>query len=80
MKPIKYTVSFIFPNIFRTEKYRNLLSNTYQGEVMLNDNGTWTGWFMNLSVPGEGDFKTGIGSKSAATRWVNARLREVGVK
>lgn len=66
---------------FRTHKYGNLLSDTFQGEVYQSGNGTWAGWFTNLSDANSycnpTDYRLGFATKAAATRWVNSKLREV---
>lgn len=61
---------------FRTKKFGNLFSDTYQGEVYDNEDedGTWSGWCINLSGNGS-DFRIDFISKTAATRWVNEKLR-----
>lgn len=64
---------------FRTVRYGNLLSDTYQGEVNCHrDSNEWSGWFYNLSN-GKTEFRLGFGSRAAAARWVNQQLRNVGV-
>lgn len=76
---IKWTKSNISDS-WRTQKFGNLLSDTYQGSVDPSDDGTWSGWMMNLSRSGQSKFRLGFKSRGAATRWTNARLHEVGVK
>ena len=66
---------------YRTPKYGNLMSDTFQGEVYQCDDNTWSGWFTNLSDSNSyahpTQFRLGFATKSAATRWVNNKLREV---
>lgn len=82
MSKIKYTEVKHAPRpTFRTVKYGNILADTVQGEVHQDtDDGTWSGWMTNYSNSRRTSFKLGMGSKSAATRWVNSQLREHGVK
>lgn len=65
---------------FRTPRYGNLLSDTFQGEVHFNGD-AWSGWFMNLSDSNSyaypTEFRFDFRSKGAATRWVNNKLRRV---
>ena len=79
---IKYKQSTVASRpTFRTEKFGNLLSDTYQGEVsQSNEDGTWQGWRLNWSTIGDSVFRFGFKSRGAATRWVNDKLREIGVK
>lgn len=78
---IKYVQSTVSSRpTFRTEKFGNLLSDTYQGEVDQARDGTWEGWMFNWSSKDRTEFKLGLKSKTAATRWVNSKLREVGVE
>ena len=65
---------------YRTPKYGNLLSDSYQGTVDQSGDGTWCGWFDNLSRKHMSEFRFGFKSRSAAARWVNNKLRKVGVK
>lgn len=77
---IKYTKSTVAVRpTFRTEKFGNLLSDTYQGEVNQSPRNDWTGWLTNYSDPYKSEFKLGFKSKAAATKWVNEKLAEVGV-
>lgn len=64
---------------YRTPKFGNLLSDTYQGEVSQAPAGSWDGWLMNYSRPGDSVFRFGFRSRAAAARWVNAQLRKLGV-
>jgi hypothetical protein len=74
---IKWTKSTISES-YRTQKFGNLLSDTYQGSVDLNeDTGRWSGWFMDWSNAEYNKFRLNFASKRAAIRWVNARLREI---
>ena len=78
---IKYTQSTVATRpTFRTEKFGNLLSDTYQGEVHQTDSGKWNGWVMNWSRIHDSLFKFEFSSKASATRWTNARLKELGIK
>lgn len=65
---------------FVTDKFGNLLSDTFQGCVDVDASGKWAGWFFNLSNPAHNKFKLGFGSRAVAARWVNGKLREVGVE
>ena len=65
---------------FATVKYVNLLSDTYQGQVEQSITGKWSGWIFNWSRMSETEFRLGFGSRSAAARWVNQRLRARGDK
>jgi len=76
---IKYTKSNV-SDAYRTIEYGNLLADTVQGEVYPDDDGKWVGWFTNWSDPHKSEFKFGFGSRAAASRWVNSRLRARGVK
>ncbi len=77
---IQYTKSSVSTRpTYRTEKFSNLLSDTYQAQVEQSTDDTWQSWFFNWSRK-ESDFKLGLKSKLAAIRWANARLREVGVR
>lgn len=74
---IQYTRSKVAGRpTFRTQKFGNLLSDTYQAEVHQSEDGTWSGWLMNLSRIGESQYRFGFGSRAAATRWTNKQLRE----
>jgi len=64
---------------YRTAKFGNLLSDTWQGQVDQNTDGTWNGWLLNYSQGGKGDFRLGFASRAAAARWVNQQLRDIGV-
>lgn len=77
---IKYTKSQVCDNTYRTEKFGNLLSDTYQGQVEQGNDGSWAGWMFNWSNRTKTEFKLGMKSKKAATRWTNTKLREVGVE
>ncbi len=74
---IKYTQCKVskYPT-FNTIKYDNLL----QGSVDQSSNGKWSGWVLNWSKEIADEFRLGFGSRSAAARWVNQRLRVRGVK
>ncbi len=75
---IKYTKSNVAANpTFRTEKFGNLMSDTYLGEVSQDEDGSWLGCFMNLSVVGEGKYRFNFASRAAASHWVNKHLRKV---
>ena len=77
---IKYTKSPIDEKIFRTIKYGNVMSDTVQGEVDQSSDGTWCGWMTNHSDRSKTEFRLGFGSRAAAARWVNQKLRMYGVK
>lgn len=77
---IKYYQSMADRPTFRTEKFGNLLSDTYQGEVCQSSDGTWNGWLLNYSRNGESEFKLGLRSKKSATRWVNSELKKLGIE
>lgn len=78
---IKYTQSNVASRpTFRTEKFGNLLSDTYQGQVEQGSDELWAGWFFNLSNNSNTKFRLGLKSKGTATRWVNQQLRGVGVR
>lgn len=78
---IKYTKSTAAPRpTFRTVKYGNMLSDTYQGEVHQDEDGKWTGWVYNWSNNGRSEFKFDFASRAAAARWVNQQLKSKGVK
>lgn len=78
---IKYTQSTVSERpTFRTKKYGNLLSDTYQGEVHRDDNGKWTGWVYNWSNNGRSEFRFDFATRAAAARWVNAKLAARGIK
>ena len=64
---------------YRTIKFSNLLSDTYQGEVEQDTDGTWIGWLINYSQGNKGNFRMGFASRAAAARWVNQQLKGVGV-
>jgi len=64
---------------YRTAKFGNLLSDTWQGEVEQDTDGTWNGWLINYSQDNKGKFRLGFASRAAAARWVNQQLRNVGV-
>lgn len=64
---------------YRTVKFGNLLSDTWQGQIDQNTDGTWNGWLLNYSQGGKGDFRLGFASRAAAARWVNQKLRDIGV-
>lgn len=63
---------------WQTQKFGNLLSDTYQGEVHQDSDG-WNGWVMNWSNNSKTIFKFRLASKQAAIRWVNNELRKMGV-
>ena len=76
---IKYTRSTVSTRpTFTTEKYGNLLSDTYYAQVEQSSDDTWQGWLFNCSK-NKAEFRLGMKSKRAATRWANAQLKEVGV-
>ena len=77
---IKYQQSKVNPNAYRTQTFGNLLSDTIQGMVDKDSDGEWSGWFMNHSDNSKSEFKLGFGSRAAAARWVNKRLRDYGVR
>lgn len=77
---IKYIQSKVSERpTFRTEKFGNLLSDTYQAQVEQSTDGTWSGWLFNWSNKSCSEFRLGFGSKGAATRWANEKLKGVGV-
>jgi hypothetical protein len=80
MDKITYTESKINKNIYRTERFGNLLSDTYQGEVDLDRDGTWSAWFFNHSDRHRTEFRLGFKTRAAAARWVNNKLRERGIR
>jgi hypothetical protein len=53
---------------YRTVKFGNLLSDTWQGQVELDNDGTWSGWLLNYSQGSRGDFRLGFASRAAAAR------------
>jgi hypothetical protein len=67
-------------NSWYTQRFGNLLSDTFQGNVSLMDDGTWDAWVINLSTSGKGKFRLGFRAKAPATRWVNAELKRIGVR
>jgi hypothetical protein len=75
MKIIKWTKSTVSEH-HRTEKFGNLLSDTYQGDVYSNNDSTWSGWLMNLSQTGGSLYRFDFISKRAAIKWVNSKLRK----
>lgn len=79
MCSIHYRPSPITPNTYRTQRFGNLLSDTYQGEVYLSEENGWCGFFFNWSRKNENKFRLNFKSRSAASRWVNDKLRKVGV-
>ena len=79
MTSIKWTKSTVSES-YRTQRFGNLMSDTTQGEVDQSSDGTWCGWFTNHSNRQLTQFRLGFASKGAATRWVNAKLHENGVK
>lgn len=80
MKRIQYKQAKYAPRpTFRTQRFGNLLSDTYQAEVDQSPDGSWSAWFFNLSNESRNDFKFGLKSMAAATRWANSKLRGVGV-
>jgi hypothetical protein len=76
---IKWTKSTV-SDTYRTEKFGNMMCDTIQGEVDQSSDGTWCGWFTNHSDRSKTEFRLDFKSKGAATRWVNAKLRQRGVK
>lgn len=77
---IKYTQCKVSKRAtFKTQRFGNLLSDTISGEVDQSGDGTWNGWLMNWSRKNNCNFKLGFGSRAAAARWVNQKLRERGV-
>lgn len=64
---------------FNSQKFGNLLADTYQASVDQSSDGTWAAWLLNWSREGKGEFRLGFKSKRAAIRWANSKLREVGV-
>lgn len=80
MTKITYTQSNVASRpTFWSKKFGNLLSDTYQTSVDQGSDGLWVAWFFNHSRK-EIDFRLGFKSRSAAARWANGKLREVGVK
>ena len=78
---IKYTQSTVAERpTFRTVKYGNMLSDTYQGEVHQDSDGKWTGWVYNWSNNSGSEFRFDFASRAAATRWVNSTLKNKGVR
>jgi len=75
---IKWTKNF--SGSYRTQKFGNLLSDTYQGSVDPTVTGKWCGWFMDLSNSQYSKFRLNFASKGAAVCWVNRLLRERGIK
>lgn len=77
---IKWEKSTVAPRpTYRTQKFGNMLSDTIQGEVSQSSDGTWSGWFTNHSNSQYTKFEF-FDTKYAATKWVNRKLREWGVK
>jgi hypothetical protein len=79
MTTIKWTQSTVCNKTYRTQKFGNMLCDTIQGEVYVNDDGIWAGWFTNHSNSDRTEFRLGFASKGAAVKWVNAKLRGWGV-
>ena len=87
---IKYEASPVLENVFRTQKFGNLLSDTYSAQVELSEDGTWLAWFTNHSRDGMNvndepyngltHLRFGFKSKTAAIRWANKMLRRAGLK
>lgn len=68
-------------NSWYTQNFGNLLSDTFQGSVSKDEHdGTWDAWVMNLSRGGKHKYKLGFKTKAPATRWVNQKLKEMGIK
>ena len=65
---------------YRTPKFGNLLSDTLSGEVDSFDGVAWSGWATNHSNESRSEVRLGFGSRAAAARWVNAMLRDWGVR
>lgn len=80
MMAIKYKRMNWDRETYRTPKYGNLLADSVQGTVDRSGDGTWCGWFDNYSNKSRSEFRLGFGSRAAAARWVNNKLREAGVK
>jgi len=81
MSKITYTQSNVpSRQTFRTQKFSNLLSDTWQGEVYQAEDGTWTGWLLNWSNSHRDNCMFCFKTKKGATRWVNKSLRSVGIK
>lgn len=72
---IEWTKSTVSDH-WRTEKFGNLLSDTFQGDVYPNSLGTWSGWLMNWSDSGKSQCRFDFISKRAAIRWINKLLKE----
>lgn len=80
MAKIIYTQSSVTERpTFYSQKFGNLLSDTYQTSVDQSSDGTWNAWFYNWSQNKADDFKLGFKSKKGATRWANEKLRERGI-
>lgn len=80
MVRIKYTKSNVASRpTYRTEKFGNLLSDTWQAEIYQMPEGDWSAWVMNLSNNSHTEFKVGLTSRAAAKRWASKKLREKGV-
>lgn len=84
MKNIKYHKRPWTRPTWTTERYGNILSDHFQGMVQQDEDGTFSGWFSNLSAPRRSapygsDFRIDFGSRAAAARWVNRKLRAVGI-
>lgn len=73
---IEWTKSTVSES-YRTQKFGNLLSDTFQGDVYPNSNDAWSGWLMNWSDSGKSQYRFDFISKRAAVRWVNKKLREL---
>lgn len=65
---------------FRTPKYGNLLADTIQGSIDQGSDGEWAAWLDNLSDRRKSKFRLGFRSRAAAARWLNAQLRDAGIK
>lgn len=77
---IRYTQSTVSDRpTFYSQKFGNLLSDTYQTSVDQSSNGSWCAWFFNHSR-NETDFQLGFKTKKGATRWANEKLRKVGIR
>ena len=62
-----------------TPKYGNLLADTIQGEVCIDGNDTFSGWFFNWSDSRRNEFRLGFATRGLAPSWVNTKLRAAGV-
>lgn len=80
MTKITYTQSNVASRPkFYSQKFGNLLSDTYQASVDQGSDGKWSAWVLNYSREGESEFRLGFRSKRAATRWANGKLRDLGI-